>query len=70
MYDVWLTSSQNVDCPSDECHTFSYYGKDKLKSPENNAVTMILLKGNHSLSAHRSVYNFGSPDNSHSYSAY
>ena len=57
-------TSQYVVCPSDECHTLSYYGTNYLKFPENNTVTMILLKGNHSLGVDRSVYNFGSPDNS------
>ena len=55
----------DVDCPRDiiMCHNLNYYGTAQLKLPENNTVTVILLEGYHTV--HYSVYNFGSPDNSH-----
>ena len=49
-----------------QCHSLYdlVYGTDILKPQENNTVTMILFEGNHSTLLD-SVYNFGSPENSH-----
>ena len=63
VYYVRPTSPQYVDCPSDECQTLNDYSTNVLKQPENITVTIILIEGNHSTA--RDIYNFGSPNNSH-----
>ena len=63
VYYVRPTSPQYVDCPSDECQTLNDYSTNVLKQPENITVTKILIEGNHSTA--RDIYNFGSPNNSH-----
>ena len=61
---VYFVYPLGVDCQlRSQCHSLYYYGTDILKPHENNTVTMILFGGNHSTLD--SVYNFGSPENSH-----
>ena len=59
---VYYVSPLGMDCPRSQYHSLNYYSTNKLKPPENNTVTMIFFGGNHYTV--RSIYNFGSPDNS------
>ena len=63
VYYIRPSSPQNVDCPSDHCCSLNVYGTNESKPHENYTVIMILIDGNHSTNG--DVYNFGSPNNSH-----
>ena len=63
-YYVRPISPPDAGCPRDPCKSLNKYGHfTNLDPPNNNSVTMILIGGNHSV--RRDVYNFGSPENSH-----
>ena len=61
-HNVRPVSPQDVNCPTDQYRTLNDFSTDKLKPPESNTVT-ILIEGHHSTVGN--VYNFGSPNNSH-----
>ena len=63
-YYVRPISPPGIGCPRDPCYSLNEYGHfTDLDPPNNNSVTMILIGGTHSV--RRDVYNFGSPENSH-----